>query len=71
MQRATMRGFIVSDHAEEFPAAFAYLTDLYARGQLKGDETIVDGFEQAPEAMQRLFTGEKTGKLLVHVADPT
>jgi NADPH-dependent curcumin reductase CurA len=71
MQRATMRGFIVSDHADEFPAGFAYLTDLYAKGRLKGDETIVEGFDQALAALRRLFTGEKTGKLLVHVADPT
>jgi NADPH-dependent curcumin reductase CurA len=71
MQRATMRGFIVSDHADQFPAGLAYLSELYADGRLSHDETIVEGFDEALTAMRRLFTGEKTGKLLVHVADPT
>jgi NADPH2:quinone reductase len=71
MQRATMRGFIVGDHADQFPAGFAYLSELYADGRLSHDETIVEGFDEALTAMRRLFTGEKTGKLLVHVADPT
>jgi NADPH-dependent curcumin reductase CurA len=70
MQRATLRGFIVSDHAEQFPAAMSYVSELYAKGRLRHDETIVEGFDHALTAMRRLFTGEKTGKLLVHVADP-
>jgi NADPH2:quinone reductase len=69
MQRATMRGFIITDHADRFPAAFAYLSDLYGRGRLRHDETIVDGFDQTLTAMHQLFTGEKVGKLLVRVAD--
>ena len=71
MQRATMRGFIVSDHVDQFAAGAAYLAGLLAEGRLKYDETIVEGFEQAPDALHRLFTGEKAGKLLVHVADPS
>jgi NADPH2:quinone reductase len=70
MQRATMRGFIITDHIDQFPAGFAYLSDLYARGRLRHDETIVEGFDQAPTALHQLFTGENIGKLLVHVADP-
>jgi NADPH2:quinone reductase len=69
MQRATMRGFIITDHADRFADAMAYLGDMYARGKLRHQETIVEGFDQAPAALRRLFTGEKTGKLLVHVAD--
>jgi NADPH-dependent curcumin reductase CurA len=71
MQRATMRGFIVSDHVDQFAAGAAYLAGLLAAGRLKYDETIVEGFEQAPVALHKLFTGEKLGKLLVHVADPS
>jgi NADPH2:quinone reductase len=69
MQRATMRGFIITDHADRFLDAMTYLGDMYGRGKLRYEETIVQGFEQAPGALRRLFTGEKTGKLLVHVAD--
>jgi NADPH2:quinone reductase len=70
MQRATMRGFIITDHADQFAAGFAYLAQLYAEGRLRSDETIVDGFERAPAALRQLFTGQNVGKLLVHVADP-
>jgi NADPH2:quinone reductase len=71
MQRATMRGFIITDHVHQFPDGFVYLSDLYAKGRLRHDETIVEGFEQAPTALHQLFTGENIGKLLVHVADPS
>ncbi len=71
MQRATMRGFIVSDHVDMFEAGATYLAGLLAEGRLRYDETIVEGFEQAPDALHQLFTGANTGKLLVHVADPS
>jgi NADPH2:quinone reductase len=71
MQRATMRGFIITDHADQFAEGFEYLSDMYARGRLRHDETIVDGFDQALSALQLLFTGDKVGKLLVRVADRT
>ena len=70
MQRATMRGFIVSDHADLFPAGRAELARLLAEGRLRPDETIVDGLEQLPAALRRLFTGDSVGKLLVRVAEP-
>ena len=68
MQRATMRGFIVSDHADLFPAGTAELARLLAEGTLTSEETIVDGLERLPAALRRLFTGDSTGKLLVRVA---
>jgi NADPH2:quinone reductase len=71
MQRATMRGFIITDHADQFQEAMSYLSDLYAKERLRHDETIVEGFDELPAALRRLFTGEKTGKLLMHVADRT
>jgi NADPH2:quinone reductase len=69
MQRATMRGFIITDHVDRFQAGFEYLSDLYARGGLRHDETIVDGFDQALDALHQLFAGANVGKLLVRVAD--
>jgi NADPH-dependent curcumin reductase CurA len=71
MQRATMRGFIVSDHVDMFEAGAAYLAGLLGEGKLRYSETIVEGFEDTPRHLRKLFTGENTGKLLVHVADPT
>jgi NADPH-dependent curcumin reductase CurA len=71
MSRATVKGFIVSDHLDMFPAGAEYLGKLFADGKLEYDETIVEGFENALDALHKLFTGGNTGKLLVHVADPS
>jgi NADPH-dependent curcumin reductase CurA len=69
MQRLTVRGFIVSDETQLFAAGAEYLSGLYGAGQLRHDETIVDGFENALGALQGMFIGTNTGKLLVKVAD--
>jgi len=71
MTRATVKGFIVSDHPEMFEEAATYLAGLLAEGKLKYDETIVDGFESAPAHLRKLFTGEDKGKLLLKVAEPS
>jgi NADPH-dependent curcumin reductase CurA len=70
MMRATMRGFLVLDHADRFEEAANYLAGLLAEGKLKYDETIVDGgIDQAPAALAQLFEGTNVGKLLVRVSD--
>jgi NADPH-dependent curcumin reductase CurA len=71
MQRATVRGFLVLDHADRFDEAIAELAGLLAAGRLRYDETIVDGLESAPEALGRLFAGASAGKVLVRVAEPS
>jgi NADPH2:quinone reductase len=71
MQRLTVRGFIVSDETQLFAAGAQYLADLYAAGRLVGDETVVDGFENALGALHGMFHGANTGKLLVKVAEPS
>ena len=71
MQRATMRGFIVSDHADLFSAGREELARLLAEGRLRREETIVEGLEQLPAALRRLFTGDSVGKLLVRIAEPS
>lgn len=70
MMRATMRGFLVLDHADRFEEAANYLAGLLADGKLRYDETIVDGgIDQAPAALRQLFDGTNVGKLLVRVSD--
>jgi NADPH2:quinone reductase len=70
MQRATMTGFLVLDHADRFDEAIAELATLLGEGRLRYDETFVDGLENAPEALGQLFDGSNTGKLIVRVAEP-
>jgi NADPH2:quinone reductase len=69
MQRVTMTGFLVLDHVDRFEAAITDLATLLMAGKLHYDETIVEGLESAPEALNQLFDGSNTGKLLVRVAE--
>lgn len=64
---ALMQGFIVSDYKEYFPKALNQLMSWVEAGKLKYTETILDGFEQLPEAFIGLFTGKNTGKMMVRV----
>jgi NADPH-dependent curcumin reductase CurA len=68
VQRAMIRGFIVSDHTDRFPAFLAEVTPLVRDGRIKYREDIVDGLEAAPAALVGLFEGKNFGKMLVRVA---
>lgn len=70
MKRITVRGFIILDYMPRFMEGVAQLAQWVLEGKLKHDETIVDGLENAPDALNRLFSGDKLGKLMVKVADP-
>jgi NADPH-dependent curcumin reductase CurA len=63
-----LQGFIVSDYLDRWPEGVQKLTEWYAAGQLKGEETVTEGFEQIPAAFLGLFAGENTGKAVVKVA---
>jgi NADPH-dependent curcumin reductase CurA len=72
VHRAMIRGFIVSDHYDRFPAFLKECTPLVAAGRLKYRDHVVDGLESAPSALIGLFEGRNFGKLLVQVSkDPT
>ncbi len=64
-RRARMEGFIVLDWASEFPAIRARMVKMVNNGQLKYQEDIQHGFENAPDTLQRLFSGANRGKQLL------
>jgi NADPH-dependent curcumin reductase CurA len=68
MQRATMQGFLVLDSIDRFPDAVMALLPLVMEGKLKYAVEVVDGLEHAPATLNRLFTGDHTGKLIVRIA---
>ncbi len=41
----------------------------YSAGKLKSREDIAEGFENFPETLLRLFSGENFGKQVLKVAD--
>ena len=67
MRRASMTGFIILDYAARFLEAQMELAGLLLGGQLVHHEHIVDGLDNAPTALNLLFTGGNSGKTLVRV----
>jgi hypothetical protein len=62
-----LQGFIVSNYADRFGEAFAQLTLWVKDGTLKYTETIIDGFDNLPDAFLGLFAGKNQGKMLVKI----
>ena len=64
---ARMEGFTVMHFEERYEDASKELLDLYNKGKLKVPFHIEDGIDNFPLALQKLFTGGNTGKLMVKV----
>nr|WP_276583855.1 NADP-dependent oxidoreductase [Pseudomonas sp. RIT-PI-AD] len=67
VNRARMEGFVVMDHAAHFADAAREMGGWLADGRLKSKEHIVEGLEHFPETLNKLFTGENFGKLILKV----
>ncbi len=66
--RAAMIGFVVFDYADRYGEAAAELAGWIADGRLVSREEVLEGGVDAfPETLLRLFSGENTGKLVLHV----
>ena len=70
VRRGTMRGFLIFDFTSRAMEAIGDLMTWAGEGKIKNQVDIVEGLENAPEALARLFTGENLGKQLIKVADP-
>lgn len=66
-RRLAIRGFIVSDFADQAPAFTRDVGTWLREGKIKYKEDTVDGLENAPEAFIGLLGGRNFGKLLVQV----
>ena len=64
-KRLKLQGYIVSDYRARTAEFYADMKEWIAAGQIKSQETIVEGIENAPNAFIGLFTGENMGKMLV------
>lgn len=69
INRGTMKGFIVMDYAKDYQKAAMEMGMWMAQGKLKSKEDIYDGIENFRETFNRLFTGEKMGKLVLKVME--
>jgi NADPH-dependent curcumin reductase CurA len=66
-RRGRMEGFIILDYVSRFPEAQAAMFGWLAEGKLRQAEHMVDGLDSAPDALNLLFTGGNTGKVIVKV----
>jgi NADPH-dependent curcumin reductase CurA len=67
VNRARMEGFVIFDYRKRYPEALAQLGAWLAAGKIRSRDEIVDGLENAPAALTRLFDGTKRGKLIVRI----
>lgn len=67
VNRARMEGMVVFDWAPRYGEAIQAMGAWLAEGRLKSREDIVQGLETFPETLNKLFTGENFGKLLIQV----
>ncbi|NOX73690.1 MAG: NADP-dependent oxidoreductase [Alphaproteobacteria bacterium] len=71
-RRLNVRGFIIFDHYDRFPAFVQEVSGHIQSGAVKYRESIAEGLEAAPEAFIKLLEGGNFGKQLVAVSpDPT
>lgn len=65
MRRVTLKGFIITDYMDRFPEGLQALSEWVQAGKISFETDIVQGLENAPAALDRLFTGKNLGKLVV------
>lgn len=69
VRRARIECFIVFDYRDRYPEATAQLARWVEEGKIAYAADVVDGLEQAPKLINRLFDGSNAGlKALDHQA---
>lgn len=69
INRATMQGMVVFDWAARYGEAAQALGGWMAAGKLKSRTALFEGIENFPQTFDRLFTGDKLGKLVLKVLE--
>ena len=67
--RVTLQGFVASDFGHLNATFVSDMTTWLKDGRIKYQETILNGFERAPEGLIGLFEGRNAGKMIIRVAD--
>jgi NADPH-dependent curcumin reductase CurA len=62
-----MEGFVASDFPHLQEQFQSDMTSWLKSGQIRYQETVLEGFERAPEALIGLFEGRNAGKMLVRL----
>jgi hypothetical protein len=68
-KRLRMRGFIVSDHGALAGEFWRVVGGWLQTGEIRSEETVVDGIDHAVDAFLGLFRGDNVGKMVVRLGD--
>lgn len=66
---AKMEGFHIYAYKDRYAESEKRMAKWIRNGQLKGVEDCLEGFENMPDALLGLFTGDNVGKRIVKIAD--
>jgi NADPH-dependent curcumin reductase CurA len=69
VNRARMQGMVVFDYADRYALAVKDIAQWMREGKFVSREDVVAGIENFPETLNKLFSGENFGKLVLKVAD--
>jgi hypothetical protein len=65
VKRATMQGFLTTDFAKRYEEAIGDLVQWIRDGRLRYREDLMSGIESAPGSIEKLYSGENNGKLVI------
>ena len=69
VNRARMEGIVVFDYTDRFPQAIAELAGYLKDGRMQSKEDVVEGgVADFPTTLNKLFSGENFGKLVLKLA---
>lgn len=69
MKRARVEGFLILDYFPRMTEAITDIGQWLNQGKIKYALEIVEGLENAPSAILKLFDGNKKGKLVIKVSE--
>ena len=67
VRRASMRGFVLFDYADRYAEGALQLAGWWAEGRLKFHHPFVEGLDAYVDALNRLWDGDKLGKLVLRI----
>lgn len=62
-----MQGFLTTDYAERYDEAVTALAGWIREGRLKYREDMHEGIESAPGSIEKLYSGDNAGKLIIRL----
>ena len=69
VNRARMEGMVVFDYAERYAQAVNEIAQWMREGKFVSREDVVEGIENFPATLNKLFSGENFGKLVLKLAN--